>query len=88
MLAFVVMEHFKRSVKTAYYSVNLLIPWVYFLFYFFRAHKNHHCLWASKNPSNGYTEIITVFKYEHTVYACTTIQHRNTIHMKIVCLRH
>lgn len=36
MLAFVVMEHFKRSVKTAYYSVNLLIPRVYFLFYFFK----------------------------------------------------
>lgn len=36
MLAFVVMEHFKRSVKTAYYSVNLLIPQVYFLFYFFK----------------------------------------------------
>lgn len=32
MLAFVVMEHFKRSVKTAYYSVNLLIPRVYFIF--------------------------------------------------------
>lgn len=59
MLAFVVMEHFKRSVKTAYYSVNLLIPRV--ILFFQREHKNHHCLWASKNPSNGYTEIITVF---------------------------
>lgn len=89
MLAFVVMEHFKRSVKTAYYSVNLPIPQVYFLFYFFKENtKTIIACGLPRTPQMDTQKSLPFFKYVHTVYACTTIQHRNTIHMKIVGLRH